>query len=481
MGRLPWLLLFLILISLSGQAQTTRKPDLVLHGVLTRADHETYHAVPFRAPLGVKRIRVQFAFTGNEQHTTLDLGLFGPEGFRGWSGGDKGSFTVSASDATPSYLEGPITPGMWKLLIGVPNIRAGVRSEFTVNIFFDFAGRSLGRASDFGQVIRQTPGWYRGDLHMHTGHSDGSCNSQSGKSVPCPVFKTLQAASARRLDFIAVSDHNTVSHFNPLGELAPYFDRLLLLHAREVTTFQGHANVFGTDQFIDFRVSSPQVPDMNTMLRQVRDLGGTVSINHPSIPSGEECMGCGWNPHPEADLHLVTAVEVVNGFHSAIDFWETQLNRGYRLTGIGGSDSHNADDKPPGEGAIGTPMTVVYAKELSEAAILAGIQAGHVFLDLEGSPDRMLEFNATAGTLKAEMGDLLDAAPGSEAVFSVRVAGVPDGRVEVIEDGKLLPDAGNSRDSFSIHADGQRHWIRINVRSAKGKLLLVGNPIYLNF
>jgi hypothetical protein len=30
-------------------------------------------------------------------------------------------------------------------------------------------------------------------------------------------------------------------------------------------------------------------------------------------------------------------------------------------------------------------------------------------------------------------------------------------------------------------SDGKRHWFRINIRSAEGKLLILGNPIYLNF
>jgi predicted metal-dependent phosphoesterase TrpH len=328
-------------------------------------------------------------------------------------------------------------------------------------------------------VEKTGPAWYRGDLHTHSGHSDGSCNSQSGKSVPCPVFKTLEAASARKLDFIALSDHNTGSHFNDLRELAPYFDRLLLLHAREVTTFQGHANVFGTDQFVDFRVSSASVPNMNAMLRQVHGLGGIVSINHPMAPSGEECMGCGWNPHPEADMHLVTAVEAVNGFHSEVEFWEKQLNRGYRLTGIGGSDSHDADNRPPQPSTVGTPTTVVYAKELSEEAILEGIRAGHVFVDLEGT-DRLLTFTADVGTQTASMGDVLQTPPGTEIKFSVRVDGVPGGRIEVIEDGKPLDTTANVG-SFTIRSDGSRHWLRINVWSPRGKLLLMGNPIYLNF
>ncbi len=493
--RGSWLRSFLLLCVVLNpwliQAQTGDKPAVVLAGVLTREDHETYRMLPFTVPPGVERITVEFSYSGRDQHTTLDLGIDGPAGFRGWSGGNKSSFTISDTDATPSYLASPITPGIWKLVIGVPNIRQGVRSDYKASIFFVSESRPE-PTTPFSKPLREGPAWYRGDLHLHTAHSDGSCKSESGKNVPCPLFKTLKAASARGLDFIAVTDHNTTSHFDALRELAPYFDRLLLLHGREITTFQGHANVYGTEQFLDFRVSSPEVPEMNTLLRQAQELGGLVSINHPNAPTGEECMGCGWNPNPEADLHLVAAVEAVNSFetvkYSGIPFWEAQLKRGYRLTGIGGSDSHNPDNPQPGPGAVGAPSTVVYARELSEPAILDAIRAGHVFIDVEGSRDRLLEFTATSGPEKATMGEALRAVSGVKVIFSVHVAHVPEGRIEVIEDGKpLTVEASatvNTQDdtkSFAVEGDSLRHWIRIDVRSPEGKLLLVGNPIYLNF
>jgi hypothetical protein len=106
------------------QAQTRDKPAVVLAGALTRKDHQTYRLLSFEVPPGVSRITVEFSYTGREQHTTLDLGVYDPAGFRGWSGGSKSSFTISATDATPSYFAGPITPGIWKLVIGVPNIRS---------------------------------------------------------------------------------------------------------------------------------------------------------------------------------------------------------------------------------------------------------------------------------------------------------------------------------------------------------------------
>lgn len=38
--------------------------------------------------------------------------------------------------------------------------------------------------------------------------------------------------------------------------LQPYFDKLLLIPGREITTFQGHFNLFGATQFLDFRLGS---------------------------------------------------------------------------------------------------------------------------------------------------------------------------------------------------------------------------------
>lgn len=54
-------------------------------------------------------------------------------------------------------------------------------------------------------------------------------------------------------------------------------------------------------------------------------------------------MGCGWTPSPPTDLGLVQAIEAVNsgpeqGPYSRVSFWERQLNQGFRLTAVGGSD-----------------------------------------------------------------------------------------------------------------------------------------------
>jgi hypothetical protein len=165
----------------------------------------------------------------------------------------------------------------------------------------------------------------------------------------------------------------------------------------------------------------------------------------------------------------------------------------------------------------------VHASELSQAAILAGIHEGHVFVDVWGSAAGLLEVQAEANGQHAEMGDALTVDNRTHVRLSVHVAGVPaDAVVAWAGDGaKLLTagmkpadsarQAGKARQqpadsmgaqarqqhgsdaataasggsggdrhrTFDLIADGHRHWLRADVRSADGKLLLLGNPIYL--
>ncbi|MDR3445065.1 CehA/McbA family metallohydrolase [Dyella sp.] len=482
---------------------TDTAPDVVLRGQLQGADNHTYREVPFKVPEGVNRITVQFESTGRDEHTTVDLGLIDPAGFhgqqglRGWTGGSKQLFTVGAVDATPSFAPGPIQPGRWALLLGIPNIRPASKAEFTAKIWFGHPGDPAWLPAVLNPPLRKEAGWYRGDLHMHGAHSDGSCPTQSGGArAPCPLFFTVDDAAKRGLDFIALSDHNTISQANDIRELQPYFDRLLLIPAREITTFEGHANLFGTTEPLDFRLGSASVPDWNALLAQAATLHGVLSINHPIRPNDETCMGCGWTPSKPVDMRRVQAIEAVNGMdalsptYTGIPFWQDQLNKGLHLTGIGGSDNHNAKvalPMPGGSTAIGLPTTVVHASELSMKAILDAIRAGHVFIDVQGSRDRLFDMVASVGNQAAEMGDSLSASAGSTVRVTMHATAMDQAKAEIIMDGKLFQLEENlaihgakQTLSFDWPSDGKRHWVRANVRDAGGALLIVGNPIYVN-
>jgi hypothetical protein len=486
-------LLACLFIAASLTAQTPAKPDITLKGTITGSQNNTYVEAPFTLPKGIVSITVTFRYTGKDQHTVLDLGLLDPERFRGWSGGNKDHFTISTTNATPSYLPGPLPAGQWKLLIGVPNIRKAVTADYEADIFFTRADDDA--ISSFTDApLREGPAWYRGDLHMHTAHSDGSCQSQSGKKVPCPVFLTAEAASARGLDFIAVTDHNTDSHYDALRELQPYFDKLLFIPGREITTFWGHANLFGPTDFVDFRVGTT-VTSMQSLFEQAESMHAILSINHPNAPTGEICMGCGWTPKEapkEAlDPHLIHSIEAVNGGaeegqYSGISFWEKYLNQSYRITAIGGSDNHNAQIPAGGKSAIGSPTTVIYANDLSVASILDGIRKGHVFIDLSASRDRRFEIFAEDDSQKAMIGDALAAPVGSTIKISAHIVACQGNQLRFLLDGQPVASLNSSiaqpdqAVALTLPADGKRHWLRPDIITPEGKLILLGNPIYLN-
>jgi predicted metal-dependent phosphoesterase TrpH len=477
----------LLLSAFSAQTWSQDRPDgIVLTGEVSGAQNKTYFEVPFNVPVGTHRISVDFHYSGAEQHATLDLGIADPARFRGASGGNKSHFTISETDATPSYLPGAIPSGPWRLLIAVPNLRPQTVSHYRAEIHFNAGDED---ASFAARPLTSGMRWYRGDLHMHTAHSDGSCPSQSGQIVPCPLFLTVEAAASRRLDFIAITDHNADSQYHAMRELQPYFDRLLLIPGREMTTFYGHFNVFGVTQFMDYRVTRGGL-DLNTVLRDAKFKGGVASVNHAEAPGGEECMGCGWEPPADVDMNLFAAVEVISGdtMLSSAKFWDAQLRDGHRLAAVGGSDNHDGTLPPGTPGSIGWPTTVVEAEGLSVAATLNGIQAGRTFVDLTASHDKLIDFEADSSGIHARMGETLHAAPGAPIRVQMHTIACTGSVIHLLLDGEesaaappMPVNSANSTGTATLTPSAGRHWLRVEVRDSTGTLELMSSPLYINF
>lgn len=483
MQRLLHLFLFFsLLCGIRGAALWAQNLDL--NGTIGPEHADTYVLVPFEVPPGVQRLDVSFSYTGREDHTTLDLGLLDPERFRGWSGGNKRAFSIGIADATPSYLPGPLPSGTWKLLIGVAYLGEGHSTNYQAHIHFVRANDM--ETNGFAPApIATGERWYRGDLHMHTAHSDGSCTSQSGKMVPCPVFITVQEAVKQKLDFIAITDHNTISHYDAERELQPYFDQILLIPGREITIYSGHANVFGPTSFIDFRAEAKGAPSINGVFRAAQAAGAFISVNHPGDPTGASCIGCGWSI-TDTDWNLVNGIEAVNGndpahYEADIRFWDHQLAMGYRLVAIGGSDTHR-----PERSTIGHPTTVVHAQNLSVEGILTAIRQGRVCIDLTASHDKVIDIEASDGAAHAAMGETLIAARNDRVSLAVHITGGSSSTIHWLVDGKELPTLPRqpvvaADQSASWTSDGQRHWLRAEVRTSVGTLQLLSNPIFVNW
>lgn len=484
-------LLPLLLAALAASTTAHAANILHLQGTLTGTDHQRYLELPFEVPTGTGRVAISLQHDGSKERTVIDLGLLDTNGFRGWSGGSRSAISVSRYDATGGYLPGALPPGQWKVLLGIPNIRSKVRTPYKVDVTLWSEAEVQAGKDRPTLVLADRPGWYRGDLHMHSTHSDGSCSSQQGNKVPCPLFLSLQAAVRQGLDFVVVTEHNSIAHLEELVRHQPWFDRLLLIPGIEVTTFQGHANVFGVNGPVPFRLGDT-LPDWNPVLRQVADSGAVFSINHPSLPSGEDCMGCGWTPAKPVDMAGVQAVEVVNGTQAdgpraGVDFWEQQLQQGRRLTAVGGSDSHNpgpADGPSP----IGLPATLVHAEGLSREALLAGIRQGRVVVDVRNARGSRLDLRLeTDDGRSADMGQELALAAGQWATLRTTLEYPQPVQLEFIVDGKRHRAAlepgydGSQQASLRWRSDGKRHWLRVDARDADGNLRMLGNPVYVNW
>ena len=206
---------------------------------ITRADQASnpYFYVPFEVPAGTTRIDVSLDYFKAED-CIIDLGVVDPrdsgypsaEGFRGWSGGARDSFFVATDDATPGYVHGEIPPGRWHVILGLyklPEAGAAVR----LSIGLDANPRALTPQPVRTYPVRNQAGWYKGDLHCHTFHSDA-------KGAP----ELLHAAARQAgLDFLAIADHNTTTqrrYFHPQSSAD-----LVFVRAMEVTTAEGHVAI----------------------------------------------------------------------------------------------------------------------------------------------------------------------------------------------------------------------------------------------
>ena len=99
-----------------------------------------WHYLPFEVGPGTAGLRVELEYE-QAGEAVLDLGCLGPGGFRGWSGGARSWFAITASAATPGYLPGELEAGLWQVMIGVHRVPPdGVPYRVTVQASGHSAG-----------------------------------------------------------------------------------------------------------------------------------------------------------------------------------------------------------------------------------------------------------------------------------------------------------------------------------------------------
>ncbi len=377
----------------------------------------------FDVPEGVTRITIHREYDHGPDPTkknTVDFGLFDnrgtKNGFRGWQGGSPGDFVITGDAVTcsPHALPGPLPKGRWFIaqyyLVGAP---AGLGYKYTIT--FSTEGpkppRTFPSPPAYAPgMVKTGPGWYAGNLHAHSLHSDG------GRTFSDLIGYCADAG----FDFVASTEHNaTTAHFR-FPEAARAHPGVLLLYGDEFTSPGGHANIIGQKpgHWFDFRID-PGDGKLPEVIRQAHRQGALFTVNHPFAP----CTSCPWT-YPAGEWSQADAIEVWNGSWTrddrlATNLWDSQLKAGRRLRAFGGTDYHKNDN------AL-IPAACVYAKSLSTPAIMEGLRRGHVVLsESPKGPKVFLTPAATAGKAATVLpGDTVRLPKAGEPLrLSARVTG----------------------------------------------------------
>lgn len=439
-----------------------------------------YAVVEFEVPAGAVEITVHHEVAS--EANILDFGVWDPDGFRGWGGGLTDDAVIGVDESSRGYLPGPLPAGTWQVVIGkakVVDVPAAYHIDVTISDTATLTPRP--RADYPGVALESGARWYAGDLHVHSRESgDASATFDQINSL----------AHERNLDFVVLSDHNTVAQHPLIAAYQGGVDDLLFVRGAEVTTYSGHGNALGATEYIDHRLGLDGRSGAD-VIADVVAAGGSFIVNHPRLELGSACIGCAWNIDP-TPWDQVTAMEILTGplqndsliGKPARQMWDDLLDQGFRITAVGGSDDHRAGvgEDPLTDSRIGSPTTLVYADELSEAAIIEAIRAGRVQVLLSGPDDPRVDLEVDSDS--GQVGRIGDSISGDKLTIRARVTGGAGSHAVLVTDGRegesRALDSDDSEVSWEVAVPEEGARYRIHVYSDLG-LVTVTNHVFVDF
>jgi hypothetical protein len=493
---------------------------LVKEGYLRRGDQKRFYPFVFEVPEGIGEIRVKFSYSPRilknkeknyqmiggaieeyvkdypqkEKISTfltlikdaypliknayplrnlLNLSLYDAKGsFVGrWDQNSERPVRISSTYSSPGFTSCKIIPGFWKVEM---ETHAIVTEECKYRLEISSIQQTNGENfSSFKKKLinsssyRDNKGWYRGELHVHSHHSDGK------NTLP----EIIEGTKREGLDFIALTDHNTVSGFSSI----PMREDLLIIRGMELTTYYGHALALGITSFIDWH-SKERMRNINDIIDEVHLQKGLFAIAHPFCIGDPVCSGCTWKLE-NIDYQKVDLIEVWVGCwknrkienYKSFRLWDKLLNQGLKVVGISGRDWHDVNERK----SDGIPKTFVYADSLSEDEILKGLRKGQVFV----SSGPQLFFSAEYEDKRYKCGDEIKLTEKKIVSFQIRVENLKElCQLQVIKNGlrffsRFIIEGKSQRIEFSDLPE-EESWYRCEIYTEEDKeLLCFTNPI----
>lgn len=182
------------------------------------------------------------------------------------------------------------------------------------------------------------------DLHLHTHYSEDATTT---------LREVVAYAKKRRLDGVAVTDHDTIRGAQRL--LKQKTKNFVIIPSVEVSSLQGH--------ILAFNVEEPITPKLSLIetVEKIRQIGGIAVIAHPAM-----VLKTGFG-HKVSSASNIDAVEGINA--AAFPFFLSnhlshRLAQRLRVPETAGSDAHHPQE-------IGKAYTLVYSDSNREDIIEA--------------------------------------------------------------------------------------------------------------
>ena len=444
-------------------------------GRITPDQMQSHIEHQFEVPPGTTVIEIDFDYApvtpvGSSFSNEVSLSLYDPFTGRGARHNNPDHHIVLKDmGASKGYVPGPLHPGTWTVSIDVHRIMPPSSVDYRLSIRTDSAPQTAPALPFVPAACNpRGPGWYRGDLHGHSLHSD----------APWDVLDFVDYARQQNLDFVTLTDHNTPSGIAECQSLAD--DDLLVMGGTELTTFWGHCLTIGEHDFVDWRVSKDRT--IGSIAAEEIDKGKLFIIAHPTHVGFPYCSGCDWK-YPEVMPGVAKVVEVWNGDWSgiahndaALSLYYGWLSLGHRLVATAGSDIHAPFEKDQRPG-----YNVVQAEALSQDAICAAIQAGRLYLssgpklgvthpDSENTTLMGQELAIKPTRLLVEWHDC----PEDAIVLLKRPTDDPGSAVR----SDVIAHGARGRALVPFNPKPDYDWAAIEVRDGSGALHCLANPVF---
>jgi hypothetical protein len=408
--------------------------------------------------------------------TLFNLALHDPAGaLRGRWDQNEGSQVeedwIGAAWASPGYVAGAPAPGRWTASIEVHEVlvepcllrlRIAARRARPAPA----AARTRSARAPAG-IEFPTPlpaGWVRGELHSHSTASDGRY----------AVRELLERARAVGLDFIALTDHNSVAGLGAVEE-----PPLPVIPGCEITTFAGHFLSLGLRVAVPW-YSGNRALAPRELAAAVRAAGGLFGLAHPHVLGDPICVGCRLEAEVRPDD--IDLLEVWSrgpadplARRHALASLDELWRRGRRATATAGRDWHG-----PGQerAMVGQrfPATCLRARP-EPGSLLSALRRGACYL----SVGPHLELELRAGDRAATLGDELRLGPAERASLRLRVAPLEaPARLRLLLDGRCLREERVAAGEARVEHDGLGAGaLRVELWGEDGELLLASSPVAL--